>query len=366
MDSTVFPKVSVIIPVCNVEKYLPRCLDSIVNQTLTDIEIICVNAGSDDESGSVLDAYREKDGRIIVIHEKRMDAGAARNIGLKIAKGEYLSILDSDDFFHPQMLEMCYNKAKADGADIVVCRAQEFDMKSGRTKKLPSSLRIDMCPQNLTFHPEEMAKYLFNAFQNWAWNKFFRRRFIVENDIWFQSVRRTNDMAFTCHALAAAGKISVLQQTFANYRTGTGTSLQQTNDVAPTSFWDAYMETKHRLEKIGLYETYKQSLQNTVLSGLVYNLNSVKTVQAKQDIMQIIQTQAEKEFALSENSRGYYYNPLSYNTYIKILDGEYTPAPNTGQKTPKDILKTTAKALLDSETYRSLRRFLIQKGILKY
>ena len=98
--------VSVIIPVFNAEKYLSQCLDSIVNQTLTNIEIICVDDGSTDTSFQILKEYEEKDSRVIVLSKSNAGAGTARNEGLKIAKGKYLSFLDADDFFERNMLEL--------------------------------------------------------------------------------------------------------------------------------------------------------------------------------------------------------------------------------------------------------------------
>ena len=98
------PKISVIIPVYNAEKYLRVCLDSVVNQTLEDIEIICVNDGSTDKSSNILKEYAEKDGRIIILTQKNQGAAIARNKGISVAKGEYLSLLDCDDFFELDML----------------------------------------------------------------------------------------------------------------------------------------------------------------------------------------------------------------------------------------------------------------------
>ena len=105
-------KVSVILPVYNASDYLHQCMDSIVGQTLKDIEIICVDDGSTDNSLDILKEYEQKDKRVKVIQQKNAGAGAARNNGLSIATGEYLSFLDSDDFFEPDMLEKAYEKAK--------------------------------------------------------------------------------------------------------------------------------------------------------------------------------------------------------------------------------------------------------------
>ena len=104
--------VSVIIPVYKAEKYLRQCLDSICGQTLKDIEIICVDDGSTDSSPEILKEYREKDERVIVVRQENAGAGAARNKGLDISKGKYLSFLDADDFFEPDMLEEAFRCAE--------------------------------------------------------------------------------------------------------------------------------------------------------------------------------------------------------------------------------------------------------------
>lgn len=120
--------VSVIIPVFNAEKYLSQCLDSIVNQTLTNIEIICVDDGSTDTSFQILKEYEEKDSRVIVLSKSNAGAGTARNEGLKIAKGKYLSFLDADDFFERNMLECAYGKAEQDNADICIFESDLYDV----------------------------------------------------------------------------------------------------------------------------------------------------------------------------------------------------------------------------------------------
>lgn len=113
------PKVSIIVPVYKVEKYLVQCLDSIVGQTLKDIEIIIVDEGDKDACRYIIDHYEQADKRVIAIHEKNGGYGASVNKGLAIAKGEYIGIVESDDFIAPEMYEEMYNYAKKLDADIV-------------------------------------------------------------------------------------------------------------------------------------------------------------------------------------------------------------------------------------------------------
>ena len=113
------PKVSVIIPVYNTEAYLKRCLDSVINQTLKDIEVIAIDDGSLDNSGKILDKYAQKDSRIRVVHQENSGVGGAYNAGLVLAQGEYVAFLDSDDWIDPTLYADYYIKAKETDADVV-------------------------------------------------------------------------------------------------------------------------------------------------------------------------------------------------------------------------------------------------------
>lgn len=115
------PLISVIVPVYNAEKYIKKCLDSIINQTYRNLEIITVDDGSTDNSGLICDEYAKKDSRIIVIHINNSGVSAARNQGLKIAKGDYIGFVDSDDYISENMYEMLFSAMKKDDADLVCC-----------------------------------------------------------------------------------------------------------------------------------------------------------------------------------------------------------------------------------------------------
>ena len=117
------PKVSIIVPVYNVEKYLEKCLDSILSQTLQDIEIICVNDGSTDKCGEILDIYASRDSRIRVVHKKNSGYGHSINVGYEIATGEYIGIVESDDFISEDMYERLYFYANKYKLDLVKSNA---------------------------------------------------------------------------------------------------------------------------------------------------------------------------------------------------------------------------------------------------
>ena len=316
------PKVSVIIPVYNTEQYLRQCLDSVVNQTLREIEIICVDDGSTDGSPAILQEYGKRDGRVMVLAQGRKGAGAARNRGLKAAKGEYLSFLDADDFFDRNMLRDCYEKAKAETSDIVVYAANQYHEKTKQVTFLSYSLQEKNCPGHSPFSPEEMADRLFNSFQNWTWNKLFRREMVERRGIRFQEIARTNDMAFVAQALAQAEWISTLPFPYACYRVAAGGSLQSTNDRSPLCFWEAYQETKRRLEGCGLYQKYEKSFLNAVLEGTCYNLGSVKSQKSYDQICRCIREGWERDFHFSSHPPRYYQNSFQYRELRRIAEGK--------------------------------------------
>ena len=128
------PAISIIIPMYGVEKYLRRCLDSVQNQTFTDWQAICVDDGSPDKSGEIAEEYAKKDKRFVVIHKENGGLSDARNAGMEHATGDYILYIDSDDFIHPQTLEIAYSLALRDGSDIV-----SFTYLSFRTQKNPFS-----------------------------------------------------------------------------------------------------------------------------------------------------------------------------------------------------------------------------------
>ena len=127
MENNILPLISVIIPVYNVEKYLRECLDSVLAQTYKNLEIILIDDGSPDNCGKICDEYAQKDNRIKVIHQVNQGVSAARNAGLKVATGEYIAFVDSDDFIKPDMYEYLYALISKEHADMAMCNVIQTD-----------------------------------------------------------------------------------------------------------------------------------------------------------------------------------------------------------------------------------------------
>lgn len=168
------PEISVIVPVYKVEPYLRKCVDSILAQTFTDIELILIDDGSPDNCGAICDEYAAKDNRVVVIHQQNAGVSAARNAGLDIARGSYIGFVDSDDWIEPEMYETMLRTAKESNADVVICGAKYTDVEG--TSFVPTFL------QERAYHTsEEMLKELFGMpcpFGGGVYNKLFLAKVI--------------------------------------------------------------------------------------------------------------------------------------------------------------------------------------------
>ena len=266
------PKVSVIIPVYNVEQYLHECLDSVVNQTLKEIEIICVDDGSTDKSLEILKEYAKRDNRITVITQENLHAGVARNAGLSVAKGEYLSFLDSDDFFELNMLEETYNKAKTDKSDIVVYESAVYDCQSQQISRF---VRVD---ENFAkaspFAPEQFKDCLFTATNPNPWTKLFRQDLFIKNGLHFEKYLRCNDITCVCAALAVANKISVIQKPFAIYRSNQKDNVTANRANNIDCFLYAVDKLEKKLSDLKLYEMFENSFKKRIVSSFKWELSA--------------------------------------------------------------------------------------------
>lgn len=312
-------KVSIIVPVYNVEKYVGQCLDSLLNQTFKEFEIICIDDGSTDQSLQILEYYEKRDFRIIVVNQNNKGAGAARNFGLQFAKGKYIFFLDADDFFEPKMLETCVKAMDEEQSDIVIYRAQKYDQQTGKVSVIPDGEKAACCPNYSPFSPHEVSKYLYNICRIAPWNMMFRHSFVRNKALKFQEIARSNDAAFYFQALAQAEKISILKQIFVNYRVNMGNSLQQTTDKSPLLFWDSLTEAKRRLLVAGLYNEYEQSFLNCALKSINVNLNNLRRIESRKLVISHIKKYGEKDFGFLNHPFSYYYLPHLIIKYYLLI-----------------------------------------------
>ena len=313
-------KVSVIIPVYNVEKYLRQNLESVANQTLKDIEIICVDDDSTDSSYEIIKEFAEKDPRFIAVHQENAGAGAARNNGLSKARGKYLSFLDSDDFFEPNMLEEAYNKAEETNADFVVFNSNQFLEHENRFNNISWVVRYAELPPYQPFNRRAMTDNIFKVFVGWAWDKLFNRKWVLENDIWFQEQRTSNDLLFVFTAVALAKRIAYVEKDkiLAHQRRNNESSLSNTREKSWDCFYKALNALKSRLVKEGIYKEVEKDYINYALHFGLWNLNTLAEP-THQKLYDKLKNEWWKELGVEGKPREYFYNKKEFEQYEKLF-----------------------------------------------
>lgn len=203
-------KVSVIVPVYNVEKYLKRCLDSLINQTLSDIDIICINDGSKDSSLQILEQYAQKDSRIVIYNQENSGLSVARNTGLEHASGEYIGFVDSDDWVDLDFYEKLYNSAKNNNADIAVA-----DFIREHQNKKPKRLKLK--EEKIYTTPEDKFMICKVHREGCVWNKIYRTEFIHSINLKFVPKMYYEDRDFTIRSLYFSKKLVTTPNTYYRY-----------------------------------------------------------------------------------------------------------------------------------------------------
>ena len=308
--------ISVIIPVYNGELYLEEALESLRNQTLGTIEIICIDDGSEDRTVEILETFEHKDRRIKVYHQDHQGAATARNQGLFMALGEYVIFLDADDIFDVQMLEKVVEKGKKTEADVVVFGAKRYDTRTGEIIDVPWYLKRELIPEKEVFGRKDVDGRILELTIPSPWTKAFKRQFILEQKILFQDIPNSNDIYFSLVALAVADRVCVVREDLLYYRIFREGSLQNGKDKNPLCFLDAYEATYDELKKRGIYEEVARSFCHRVLSGCVYNLNTVYTEEAYWKIMNALCTERFVRMGLLDFPEDYYAVPR-YRDQIK-------------------------------------------------
>lgn len=240
------PKVSVIVPIYNVEKYLEKCINSLLSQTLEDIQIILVNDGSKDNSGNIAREYEKNNkNRITYVEKENGGLSDARNYGLKYATGDFIAFLDSDDYIEKNAYEEMYNKAIEENADYVEC---DFIWE------FPNKIRVDKQ------YPYKNKKEMLSFVRVVAWNKLIKRQLIIDNNLEFPKGLRYEDIEFTYKLIPFVNKFAYVDKPFIHYvqREGSIANVQNERTAEIFTVLDNVIEF---YKKNNIYEEYRNELE---------------------------------------------------------------------------------------------------------
>lgn len=264
--------VSVIVPVFNVEKYLSECLDSILNQSLDDIEIICVNDGSTDSSLEILNAYASKDKRIKVFSQENRGLASARNLGMDNAQGDYITFIDSDDYFKDNALKLTYDISKENNADFIMFKLLNFDDKTH--DELPINyFNMPFLKKfgNDTFNYSQVGERLFNISVT-APGKLFKRDFI--NKLRFPEDTLFEDTPFMLEAIFMADRMYFLDE-YLYMRRIHKDSITHSSFSGFSDCIEIFNEMADITKRYGEYDKYKEKLFTQKVSNTYSRFSQV-------------------------------------------------------------------------------------------
>ncbi|MEE8717418.1 MAG: glycosyltransferase [Coriobacteriales bacterium] len=272
------PEVSVVMPVYNCVEVLGDTLDSVLSQSLTNFELICVDDGSTDGSSRVLAEYAAKDARIRVITQANAGAGAARNAGMAQARAPYLMLLDSDDVFDYRLLQRLHDRLAQTGADVAVCGSCEFTTGDFGSRPTPWTLKTRMLPpadaEPVT--PASLGDGLFLAFLGWPWDRMFRTDFVRSTGIRFPSLANSEDGPFVYETLASARGVATVREVLIRHRVARSSSVSNSRLAHPEEFYRAIVMVKDFVRRDpALYAATERSLLNWALDFALWNVTTL-------------------------------------------------------------------------------------------
>jgi len=314
-------KVSVIIPVFNAEKYISTCIESLISQSYSDFEIICVDDGSTDNSPRILQQYMFIDSRIKIIEQKNQFAGNARNTGMEVASGKYCMFLDIDDFFEKNMIELQVRQIEKDHADICICDADIYDDQTGTFRKSEWLLAKSYIP-HVPFNREEIKDHIFFIKTPAAWNMIISAAFIKKYALRFQETKNTNDLYFTYAALNLAQKITVVDMVLVHYRMGTGSNLQSGNDESPLDFCRAFLKLKKLLIKKGVFDEVKRGYISLYLTNFEYHMFTLQSVQSFKVLYDYFKENGRQELELDCHDVECFCNKERFKLLCDVVNSE--------------------------------------------
>lgn len=297
-------KLSVIVPVYNTSNYLKKCLNSLVNQTLDDIEIIIVNDGSTDDSEEIIKKYEsEYKNKILFINKKNGGQGSARNIGIKRASGDYIGFVDSDDFVDKNMFKTMYEEAIENDSDIVICALNDYFEKNKQSSEIHLNLKEDV----------SINEALVNSIPSVV-NKIYKKDLILKNELLFDENIWYEDFPYSMQLILNANKIRYIDKCYYYYFHRIKSTMHNENIEKNLDILKAFDILINYLKEKNIYDRYQDEINYLALKEIyIATINRiVRTSNKNKDKKVIIKKikQYVSNFSIRKNK---YFKTLSFN-----------------------------------------------------
>lgn len=361
-------KVSIVVPIYNVEKYLRQCLDSIKNQTLKEIEVICVNDGSTDKSSEIIQEYVNKDSRFKVINKPNTGYGNSMNCGFDLAAGEYVGIVESDDYADSDMFEKLYDIAHNNDLDAVKSGFYYYYSvpKEKNVKEIISSPAMEnrtLCPRDDFKSPKEMVEF-FNIKPS-IWSAIYNLDFIRKNNIRFNETPGASfqDSGFNFKVWASADRVQLTSGTYLHYRQDNENSSVNSGGKV-FCVCDEYQEMENFLDKNPVYKAKLECLKNR-LKYDTYMWNYDRLSSKFKFIFIERASQELKEDLLKGNLDEKYFEWYKWEDLIKLIEDPVTY--HTQKSIGKQMIylkKEEYDRIIQSKSYKIIKG--LNKAINKF
>lgn len=350
-------KVSVVMPIYNAYNYLRPAIDTVLGQTLTEIELICVDDGSTDNTLEVLKEYQAADSRVRIVTENNAGPSIARNKGLSRARGRYVMFLDADDFYDANMLEKLYNLAERDRLDIAVCK---FDIYNTKKAKYEDNIRSDhgeIFEEGKVVSHSDYPDVILSCTTGYIWNKLFLKEFLVEKKLAFDpELRVFEDTHFVVTALSLADRVGKCFEKLIHHRVYSNQSRNKLFKKYYCQVPVIYAKIKEFLRAHGMYTPLSQSFLNLSASRC-YKIYNLLWHDAKEQFWNMLHdeyaeifewTKAEPEYFESTEVCDFVAAVLMYN------HKQYTKREDRGLKVP---LKNVDRSIKSHQFRKKVKLF---------
>lgn len=351
-------KISVVMPIYNAEKYLSRAIRDVLNQTLSDIELICVDDGSTDNSTDIINSFVKKDSRVSSIKQSNAGPSVARNKGFVLAQGKYVIFLDADDMYEPTLLESLYNMAQKDNLDVAVTRFDIYNESSKSYVKQADEPHASIFAPGKVTSKNEHPDFIFASTTGYVWNKLIRTSFIRDKKIAFDNdLYVFEDVHFVCSVMALAESVERIDDILIHHRVyseqSRATLFRKYYGQVPV----VYKKIKDFLKRQGMYIPLKKGFFN-FSTNRCFKLYNILWADGKERLWNMLHDQyiAELEWLSFDKSdfesaevcefvaNAALYTYAEYNAHIEkgdsvdvenLEDGEIAKKVNKNQKISK-------------------------------
>ena len=315
-------EITIVMPVYQPGEYLRPCLESLLKQTFRDFCLICIDDASPDDSHSMLQEYAKKDSRIVAWRNPyHLGAARTRNIGIQMAQGKYLIVLDADDYFESNYLEELYKKIEDTEADIVICT---FYWRSEETKQefplhLPAQIKKYV---KQPFTPIYIGKYFFQIISDVPFCKIMKLDYIRNNQFEFQDLENSNDVYFSQLSALKARKIAYIDKPLIHYRfnlSSTSKSISSKRGKNPMCFYYAIEKIYEILISDPKYKVFLRSFHDRVILGLNNSL-SLATNEEKEKTVQFLLNEGFKNLSMTKLKENDFLTISAYLNWNHIIN----------------------------------------------